>query len=229
MPPAPRNTGTTGPRMTSLSCRHPRGSRRIAGRGRAPAARRVLGSRSAARRWPCTSPRSRPITAPERDRPARTRMGRGTPRCGASPGTCTCISAGIHSCVNVVCGPEVAGGVLLRAGEVIDGVDAANTPAAPPRVRRISPAARPARRRGGPAAPPRRHRRGHHEQAAPSRGCGCRHPSAPASRPGPASGWPASPERMPSPGASGSRATPRCRRSAGGAGLGRVKATRRAC
>ena len=36
------------------------------------------------------------------------------------------LSHGIHSCVNVVCGPEgVAGGVLLRAGEVIDGQDAA--------------------------------------------------------------------------------------------------------
>lgn len=44
------------------------------------------------------------------------------------------LSHGIHSCVNVVCGPEgVAGGVLLRAGEVIEGQDAA-------RVRR--PAAR---------------------------------------------------------------------------------------
>lgn len=36
------------------------------------------------------------------------------------------LSHGIHSCVNVVCGPEgVAGGVLLRAGEVVGGVDAA--------------------------------------------------------------------------------------------------------
>lgn len=36
------------------------------------------------------------------------------------------LSHGIHSCVNVVCAPEgVAGGVLLRAGEVVDGVDAA--------------------------------------------------------------------------------------------------------
>ncbi|MEJ1089217.1 DNA-3-methyladenine glycosylase [Microbacterium sp. Mu-80] len=36
------------------------------------------------------------------------------------------LSHGIHSCVNVVCGPEgVAGGVLLRAGEVIEGSDAA--------------------------------------------------------------------------------------------------------
>ena len=36
------------------------------------------------------------------------------------------LSHGIHSCVNVVCGPDgVAGGVLLRAGEVEDGVDAA--------------------------------------------------------------------------------------------------------
>jgi len=32
------------------------------------------------------------------------------------------LSHGIHSCVNVVCGPEgTAGGVLLRAGEVVEG------------------------------------------------------------------------------------------------------------
>ena len=36
------------------------------------------------------------------------------------------LSHGIHSCVNVVCGPEgTAGGVLLRAGEVTAGADAA--------------------------------------------------------------------------------------------------------
>ena len=36
------------------------------------------------------------------------------------------LSHGIHSCVNVVCGPDgEAGGVLLRAGEVIEGEDAA--------------------------------------------------------------------------------------------------------
>lgn len=36
------------------------------------------------------------------------------------------LSHGIHSCVNVVCGPDgTAGGVLLRAGEVVFGVDAA--------------------------------------------------------------------------------------------------------
>ncbi|SJN17219.1 DNA-3-methyladenine glycosylase II [Microbacterium esteraromaticum] len=35
------------------------------------------------------------------------------------------LSHGIHSCINVVCGPEgEAGGVLLRAGEVVDGADA---------------------------------------------------------------------------------------------------------
>jgi len=37
------------------------------------------------------------------------------------------LSHGIHSCVNVVCGPEgVAGGILLRAGEIIEGTDAAH-------------------------------------------------------------------------------------------------------
>lgn len=36
------------------------------------------------------------------------------------------LSHGIHSCVNVVCGPEgVAGGILLRGAEVLDGADAA--------------------------------------------------------------------------------------------------------
>lgn len=44
------------------------------------------------------------------------------------------LSHGIHSCVNVVCGPEgVAGGILLRAGEIVEGTDAA---------RRRRPAAR---------------------------------------------------------------------------------------
>jgi len=36
------------------------------------------------------------------------------------------LSHGIHSCVNVVCGPDgTAGGILLRGGEVIEGADAA--------------------------------------------------------------------------------------------------------
>ena len=34
------------------------------------------------------------------------------------------LSHGIHSCANVVCGPDgVAGGLLLRAGEVVEGAD----------------------------------------------------------------------------------------------------------
>ncbi len=37
------------------------------------------------------------------------------------------LSHGIHSCVNVVCGPAgVAGGILLRAGEIVEGRDAAS-------------------------------------------------------------------------------------------------------
>ncbi|WP_133544538.1 DNA-3-methyladenine glycosylase [Microbacterium sp. BK668] len=37
------------------------------------------------------------------------------------------LSHGIHSCVNVVCGPEgIAGGILLRGGEVVKGMDAAH-------------------------------------------------------------------------------------------------------
>jgi len=36
------------------------------------------------------------------------------------------LSHGIHSCVNIVCGPEgVAGGVLLRGGEIVEGADIA--------------------------------------------------------------------------------------------------------
>lgn len=36
------------------------------------------------------------------------------------------LSHGIHSCVNVVCGPAgVAGGVLLRGGEIVEGTDIA--------------------------------------------------------------------------------------------------------
>lgn len=36
------------------------------------------------------------------------------------------LSHGIHSCINVVCGPVgVAGGILLRGGEIIEGRDAA--------------------------------------------------------------------------------------------------------
>lgn len=36
------------------------------------------------------------------------------------------LSHGIHSCVNVVCGPEgTAGGILLRGGEIVEGADAA--------------------------------------------------------------------------------------------------------
>ena len=47
------------------------------------------------------------------------------------------LSHGIHSCVNVVCGPEgVAGGILLRAGEVVEGVDAAFARRAAARVAR---------------------------------------------------------------------------------------------
>jgi DNA-3-methyladenine glycosylase len=38
------------------------------------------------------------------------------------------LSYGIHRCVNIVCGPEgYASGVLLRAGEVVAGVDEART------------------------------------------------------------------------------------------------------
>lgn len=37
------------------------------------------------------------------------------------------LSHGIHSCVNVVCAPDgVAGGVLLRAGEIVEGAEVAS-------------------------------------------------------------------------------------------------------
>ncbi|MGM1018593.1 MAG: DNA-3-methyladenine glycosylase [Actinomycetota bacterium] len=36
------------------------------------------------------------------------------------------LSHGIHSCVNIVCGPDgLAGGVLLRAGEIVEGAEIA--------------------------------------------------------------------------------------------------------
>jgi DNA-3-methyladenine glycosylase len=38
------------------------------------------------------------------------------------------LSYGIHRCVNIVCGPEgYASGLLLRAGEVVDGLDVARS------------------------------------------------------------------------------------------------------
>ena len=50
------------------------------------------------------------------------------------------LSHGIHSCVNIVCGPPgVAGGILLRAGEVVEGLEVA---------RRRRPAARTHRELG---------------------------------------------------------------------------------
>lgn len=68
-------------------------------------------------------------TGPVADPGSHARMGR-TPRNATmwrEPGHLyVYLSHGIHSCVNVVSGPEgVAGGILLRAGEVIEGWDAA--------------------------------------------------------------------------------------------------------
>ncbi len=68
-------------------------------------------------------------TGPEPDPGSHARMGR-TARNATmwgEPGHLyVYLSHGIHSCVNVVCGPEgQAGGVLLRAGEVVLGADAA--------------------------------------------------------------------------------------------------------
>jgi len=77
-------------------------------------------------------------TGPQADPGSHARMGR-TARNATmwgEPGHLyVYLSHGIHSCVNVVCGPEgQAGGILMRAGEVVSGVDAvvarrhANTP-----------------------------------------------------------------------------------------------------
>ncbi|RKT31492.1 DNA-3-methyladenine glycosylase [Microbacterium sp. AG1240] len=68
-------------------------------------------------------------TGPVADPGSHARMGQ-TPRNATmwgEPGHLyVYLSHGIHSCVNVVCGPEgVAGGILLRAGEIVAGADAA--------------------------------------------------------------------------------------------------------
>jgi len=68
-------------------------------------------------------------TGPVADPGSHARMGQ-TPRNATmwgEPGHLyVYLSHGIHSCVNVVCGPEgVAGGILLRAGEIVEGADAA--------------------------------------------------------------------------------------------------------
>lgn len=67
-------------------------------------------------------------TGPEADPGSHARMGR-TARNATmwgEPGHLyVYLSHGIHSCVNVVCGPDgQAGGVLMRAGEVVSGADA---------------------------------------------------------------------------------------------------------
>lgn len=68
-------------------------------------------------------------TGPEPDPGSHARMGR-TARNATmwgEPGHLyVYLSHGIHSCVNVVCGPEgQAGGILMRAGEIVGGLDAA--------------------------------------------------------------------------------------------------------
>jgi DNA-3-methyladenine glycosylase len=68
-------------------------------------------------------------TGPVADPGSHARMGQ-TPRNATmwgEPGHLyVYLSHGIHSCVNVVCGAEgVAGGILLRAGEIVEGADAA--------------------------------------------------------------------------------------------------------
>jgi len=64
-------------------------------------------------------------TGPEPDPGSHARMGRTARNAtmwGPPGHLYVYLSHGIHSCVNVVCGPQgQAGGILLRAGEVIDG------------------------------------------------------------------------------------------------------------
>jgi len=64
-------------------------------------------------------------TGPEADPGSHARMGRTARNAtmwGPPGHLYVYLSHGIHSCVNVVCGPQgQAGGILLRAGEVIDG------------------------------------------------------------------------------------------------------------
>ncbi|GAA1229828.1 DNA-3-methyladenine glycosylase [Microbacterium phyllosphaerae] len=67
-------------------------------------------------------------TGPRVDPGSHARMGRTARNAtmwGAPGHLYVYLSHGIHSCVNVVCGPEgQAGGILMRAGEVVAGVDA---------------------------------------------------------------------------------------------------------
>jgi len=68
-------------------------------------------------------------TGPVPDPGSHARMGRterNATMWGAPGHLYVYMSHGIHSCVNVACSPDgVASGVLLRAGEVIEGMDAA--------------------------------------------------------------------------------------------------------
>lgn len=134
------------------------------------------------------------------------------------------LSHGIHSCVNVACGPEGQGdGVLLRAGEIVSGVEAAAR-----RRRAVPPLGRTALRdlargpgRLGQAAGLRHSLHDGLDAITGEEQNGARaelwlgSPMADVAQ-GPRWGWRASPGRTPSPGASGSPATPRSRPSGGG-------------